>query len=202
MGRENGVSREVVWRRRLARFGRRNWTVAEFCRREGVSIPTFYHWRKRLGFAAGKLPARDVQGQPAQAQRDTRPFVAVSVAAPAIAEIEFPNGVRIRVPAANVHALRAAMRRTSSVPGGGGAMLSFPSNVHVYVNIEQVSGGRIAFSACNAHARRYVFNAREQHPELSSQILALYRRCMTSRSAAVVSTTWLVSCCAAARACL
>jgi transposase len=44
-----------------------------------------------------------------------------------------------------------------------------------YVNIEQVSGGRIAFSACNAHARRYVFNAREQHPELSSQILALYR---------------------------
>ena len=44
-----------------------------------------------------------------------------------------------------------------------------------YVNIEDVTDGRIAFSACNAHARRYVFNAREQHPELSSQILALYR---------------------------
>ena len=44
-----------------------------------------------------------------------------------------------------------------------------------YVNIEDVTNGRIAFSACNAHARRYVFNAREQHPELSSQILALYR---------------------------
>jgi transposase len=44
-----------------------------------------------------------------------------------------------------------------------------------YVNIEDVTDGRIAFSACNAHARRYVFNAREQHPGLSSQIVALYR---------------------------
>ncbi|MCH5372665.1 MAG: IS66 family transposase [Planctomycetes bacterium] len=44
-----------------------------------------------------------------------------------------------------------------------------------YVNIEDVTDGRILFSACHAHARRYVFNAREQHPELSSQILAIYR---------------------------
>jgi transposase len=44
-----------------------------------------------------------------------------------------------------------------------------------YVNIEEVTGGRIAFSACNAHARRYVHNAREQQPQLSSQVLALYR---------------------------
>ena len=50
-----------------------------------------------------------------------------------------------------------------------------------YVNIEDVTGGRIVFSACNAHARRYVFNAREQHPELSSQILALYRRVVRYR---------------------
>jgi transposase len=44
-----------------------------------------------------------------------------------------------------------------------------------YVNLEDVTDGRIAFSACNAHARRYVFNAREQDAELSSEILALYR---------------------------
>jgi hypothetical protein len=44
-----------------------------------------------------------------------------------------------------------------------------------YVNIEQVTAGRISFSACNAHARRYVFNAREQDPELSSKALAVYR---------------------------
>jgi transposase len=44
-----------------------------------------------------------------------------------------------------------------------------------YVNIEEVTDGRIAFSACNAHARRYVFKAREQQAELSSEIVALYR---------------------------
>jgi transposase len=43
-----------------------------------------------------------------------------------------------------------------------------------YVNIEEVTNGRIAFSACNTHARRYVYKAREQQAELSSEIVALY----------------------------
>jgi hypothetical protein len=42
-----------------------------------------------------------------------------------------------------------------------------------YVNIEKVTRGRIRFSACLAHARRKIFDAREQQPALSSQILAL-----------------------------
>ncbi len=44
-----------------------------------------------------------------------------------------------------------------------------------YVNIEQVTGGRIRFAACLAHARRKVDETREQQPLLSSQILALFR---------------------------
>lgn len=42
-----------------------------------------------------------------------------------------------------------------------------------YVNIEQVTRGRIRFAACLAHARRKVFDTREQQPALSSQMLAL-----------------------------
>ena len=42
-----------------------------------------------------------------------------------------------------------------------------------YVNIERVSDGRIRFSACLAHARRKVYDARLQQPALGSQILAL-----------------------------
>ena len=45
-----------------------------------------------------------------------------------------------------------------------------------YVNIEQVTQGRIKFSACLNHARRYVFNAREQQPVLASQMLAQFRQ--------------------------
>jgi hypothetical protein len=45
-----------------------------------------------------------------------------------------------------------------------------------YVNIEQVTQGRIQFSACLGHARRYVFDAREQQPVLGSHLLALIRQ--------------------------
>lgn len=43
-----------------------------------------------------------------------------------------------------------------------------------YVNIEQVTQGRIRFAACLTHARRKVFDAREQQPVLSSHLLALF----------------------------
>jgi hypothetical protein len=55
----------------------------------------------------------------------------------------------------------ASLHKSDSIP--------LPDSAHAQ------TGGRIAFSACNAHARRYVFNARQQHPELGSEIVALYR---------------------------
>jgi transposase len=45
-----------------------------------------------------------------------------------------------------------------------------------YVNIEQVTEGRIKFSACVGHARRYVFNSRAQQPILGSQMMAQFRQ--------------------------
>ena len=45
-----------------------------------------------------------------------------------------------------------------------------------YVNIEQVTGGRIRFAACHAHARRYVERAVGTVPEISSGLMGLYDR--------------------------
>jgi transposase len=45
-----------------------------------------------------------------------------------------------------------------------------------YVNIAKVTAGRIKFSACLGHARRYVFNARAQQPVLGSQLMAQFRQ--------------------------
>jgi hypothetical protein len=39
----------------MTRFQEARQSVAEFCRKEGVSAPTFYQWRKRL---AQPFPAR------------------------------------------------------------------------------------------------------------------------------------------------
>ena len=106
MGRKQKRSAESVWRDRLARFRKSNLTVAEFCQQEGVSDPSFYQWRKRFG--QGDVRSKQLRrfSAPKAAQP---PFVPVAVPSSALAEIEFPNGVRIRVPATNVEALRAAI---------------------------------------------------------------------------------------------
>lgn len=111
-------STEAVWRDRLARFGKCKLTVKEFCRQEGVSDPSFYQWRKRLE----KDPPdskhfRRMGGRSTQAEKP-QPFVPVRVSSAKVltsslgsvlAEVEFPNGIRIRVPATHAEALRIAI---------------------------------------------------------------------------------------------
>ena len=48
MGRTADGSVAAVWAERLARQRRSGWSIAEFCRRERISPPSFYSWRKRL----------------------------------------------------------------------------------------------------------------------------------------------------------
>jgi transposase-like protein len=105
-------SAELVaqWRERLQRYRESGLTVVEFCRREGVSAPSFYQWRKRLD---GESPqVRDGRSERAgdAVVGDSGPFMAVRLASPLMAEVEFPNGLRIRVPATSDEALQAAVR--------------------------------------------------------------------------------------------
>lgn len=107
--------REMVWRQRLRRFGESGLTVAAFCREEGVSAPSFYHWRKRLA-------ERDRQGVSAKRGRES--FVPVRLAtvlAPPQAtppvEIHLPNGVRVCVPGDDLVALRAGIAAAGELRG-------------------------------------------------------------------------------------
>ncbi len=45
-----------------------------------------------------------------------------------------------------------------------------------FESIVLASDSRIVRAACHAHARRYVYNAREHHPRESAELLAMYRR--------------------------
>ena len=109
MGRKRVFGTEAVWRERLGRFRNGDLKVAEFCRREGVSTATFYRWRGRLeqhdGRARGIERRSRKSGNAAVAER----FLPVNVARLTEAEIELPNGIKIRVPATNAEALRAAI---------------------------------------------------------------------------------------------
>jgi len=110
MGRLRSSRVEAEWRSRLARYRESGLTVVEFCRRESVSAPSFYQWKKRLAGPRSSADGRQSAGESVSCSGGTGPFVAVHLAAAAMAEVEFPNGVRIRVPATDTEALRAAVR--------------------------------------------------------------------------------------------
>lgn len=86
MGRTADGLVAAVWAERLARQQRGTLSIAEFCRRERISPPSFYSWRKRL-------------------EQDERPvFVPVelpgTVGPLAIGvQIELPGGAVVTLPA-------------------------------------------------------------------------------------------------------
>jgi transposase len=83
-----------LWVERLARFATSGLRPAEFCAAEGVSLPSFYSWRRRLD-ADGRPPAAEQNG-------DTQPGprllpVRLPTAAAAV-ELVLPGGAVLRVP--------------------------------------------------------------------------------------------------------
>ena len=125
MGRGIDVARHDSWRRRLERFSSWSGTVAEFCRREGVTQGTFYLWRKRLpregasSGAVGSVLAPEAVRPTGDAQR-VASFVELSLTGrAAMVEIELPNGAVVRVPAEHEATLRVAIGAAGELGSGG-----------------------------------------------------------------------------------
>jgi hypothetical protein len=89
MSRSARVLKRSEWLDRLRRFDRSNLSVSEFCRRERVSLPSYYQWRRKLAAVASEV---DAGGQPAT-------FIPVQVAGRAELGVTFPNGARLTLPA-------------------------------------------------------------------------------------------------------
>ena len=121
MGRRIDAALHAAWRRRWERDEDSSVTVAEFCRREGVSPADFYRWRKRLTPVA--TLARQTATRVAAAARgcttvphsEQAAFVELAWTPAAVIEIELPNGVRVRVPADREQALHTAIRAAGEV---------------------------------------------------------------------------------------
>ena len=105
-GRKN-AEKELRWREMLERFADSNVSVREFCASEGVSEPSFYAWRKKLGMrksgSTRTRPARRRNDRSDNGRNDQshngRLFVPLQVldAAAATLEIVHPLGYRIQV---------------------------------------------------------------------------------------------------------
>jgi hypothetical protein len=88
--------KRAQWQRRMFRFSRSKLSVKEFCRREKISAPCFYQWRRKMAAApAGSAP-------PARRPR----FLQVQVAAAADVSVVFPNGTRLALPVHDREVLR------------------------------------------------------------------------------------------------
>src|SRR5262245_47841496 len=105
-------SRLDWWHRQIQRQPKSNLTIADFCRQLGVSVPTFYYWKRRVqqqpGSPLGRAPAQLPSRLPAAAA----PFVPVSIVDPGAGmqlDIELTNACVVRVRGAlSPRLLRAA----------------------------------------------------------------------------------------------
>jgi len=115
MARSADAVKRQAWRERLQRFQQSRSTVAAFCQAEGVSIPSFYQWRRTLGESAraSAVPTAASRGVARQS------FVPIEVVRATTIDIHLPNGARLAVPAGDRAALEAAVVTVARLPRVG-----------------------------------------------------------------------------------
>jgi hypothetical protein len=103
--RTNHQSRVDWWRGQFQRQQKAKLSVTEFCRQLGVSVTTFYYWKKRVHEAPPKTPGR-VSAEHSSRRLTTAAgtaaanFVPVSILEPAAGtelEIELTNACVLRL---------------------------------------------------------------------------------------------------------
>ena len=109
----SGEDRAAVWGERLRRYEQAGQTVAEFCRREGVSVPSFYQWRKRLASPIGQQSKKAARRE-AQAPI----FQQVLLTSGAVVAVELPSGVRMELPAEQVQLVRVVVAELLAAEAG------------------------------------------------------------------------------------
>lgn len=112
MGREPDLARQAAWKLRLREFDRGNISVAEFCRRAGVSVASFYQWRQKLKPATAPAARSASRGRVVTGPS----FLPVEITGAASVEVLLPSGARLTVPCCDHEAIRTVLAAVLSVP--------------------------------------------------------------------------------------
>lgn len=97
MPKKQSGEKELYWRELMQRQAESGLSVRQFCVREGVSEPSFYAWRQRLG-GGWKRKAEGASGRAAGLATNGREFIPLElIEASAALELIHPRGYRIRV---------------------------------------------------------------------------------------------------------
>ena len=98
-----------MWSERLRRYANSGLTVAAFCERERVSVPSFYYWRRKLrglGGTAGVTNGRVPKAARAPQKRD---FVPIAIRNSVAVKMRLPNGAQLWLPTGDAALLSAAI---------------------------------------------------------------------------------------------
>lgn len=120
MGRGVDVGKRQAWAERFRRFSELGVTVAEFCDWEGVSVATFYNWRRKCDAICVRRDSDSEPIDPPRLQRASflpvRMIAATSAPAGLQIEIVLTNGVRVLVPTTDVATVRRAIIAAGRIP--------------------------------------------------------------------------------------
>lgn len=100
MARGRRAERERYWRGVIKKQRASGLSVAEFCRRNDVSVALFYRWRRRLAERDAGDSRKDT-GPPDRAEGDVvAQFIPIELPPPPAAAFEIvrPDGCRVLVP--------------------------------------------------------------------------------------------------------
>ena len=112
MSRESVLARREVWQQRMREFEQGTASVADFCRRAGVSTPAFYQWRRKLKPVSSEpVKVRQLSRKPAAPRKAVAnvKFLPVEVMAQQNVEVRFPCGARVLVASHDHEAIRSVM---------------------------------------------------------------------------------------------
>lgn len=112
MGWAASPAKRREWSERLKRHERSGVTVGAFCAKEGVSLASFYSWRRKLRSRAEDRQGIVQTGSAAPAA-PAPSFVPLRIAAAGTPEsavrLRLPNGVQLWLPAGDARLLAAAI---------------------------------------------------------------------------------------------
>ncbi len=101
MARGSDPLKVELWRERFARCQEPSMTTEQFCTAEGISKPSFYAWRRKLGLSTPRSKKSPPQ------KKSFQQVVVTSAPAGLIARL--PGGIELEFSTSHENSLRAAV---------------------------------------------------------------------------------------------
>jgi len=120
MARRPNPALHTLWRDRVSRQLTSGLSVEQFCAQEQFARSAFYRWKRLFGFMNPR-DQRTTLRTPSTFLPVTVRLVDSDAHQPATIEADLPNGIRLRIPTANVQlacCLVRAVVRTKTDSGG------------------------------------------------------------------------------------